>query len=142
MPEQERALLQATAERDWACHTATVLALNTTLRSDEIKQLRWEQIDLEKRSFVVGHSKTDAGEGRRIPLNVVAFEALARWAGGYPGAKPEHYVFPWCENRPVDPQTHEGMAYSVAKCPQASRLSLPVPRPETYRHHEASGRAG
>jgi hypothetical protein len=39
MPEQERALLQATAERDSACHTATVLALNTTLRSDKIKQL-------------------------------------------------------------------------------------------------------
>ena len=103
MPEQERALLQATAERDSACHTATVLALNTTLRSDEIKQLTWEQIDLEQRSLVVGRSKTDAGEGRPIPLNVVAFEALVRWAGRYPGAKPEHYVFPWCENRQIDP---------------------------------------
>jgi integrase len=75
-PEQERSLLQATAEADSACHTATVLALNTTMRRSEIRLLRWEQVDLEKRVLDVGKSKTEAGEGRPIPLNVPAFEAL------------------------------------------------------------------
>ena len=47
-PEQERVLI------DSACHTATVLCLNTAMRSDEIRRLRWSQIDLEKRTLVVG----------------------------------------------------------------------------------------
>lgn len=102
-PEQERALLQATAESDSACHTATTIALHTTMRSDEIKKLRWLQVDLERRVLTVGQSKTDAGEGRPIPLNVVVFEALVHWAGRFPNARPEHYVFPWCENRQIDP---------------------------------------
>jgi hypothetical protein len=55
-----------------------------------------------RRVPVVGHSKTDAGEGRPIPLNSTAFEVLVRWAGRYPDAGPNHYVFPWCENRQTD----------------------------------------
>lgn len=53
-PEQERVLLQATSAIDSACHTATVLCWNTAMRSDEIRRLRWSQIDLEKRTLVVG----------------------------------------------------------------------------------------
>jgi len=101
-PEQERALLAATAEADSACHTATLLALNTAMRKDEIRLLRWEQIDLEKRTLTVGHSKTEAGSGRLITLNLPAFETLVRWAGRFPSVKPGDYVFPWCENRQVD----------------------------------------
>lgn len=67
-PEQERALLRATAEIESACHTATVLALNTTMRKNEIRLLRWEQVDLEKRALVVGHSKTDAVRDAISPL--------------------------------------------------------------------------
>jgi integrase len=101
-PEQEHALLRSTAEADSACHTATVLALNTTMRKDEIRLLRWEQIDFEKRTLVVGHSKTEAGTGRLITLNSLAFEALVRWAGRFSNAQADHYVFPRCENRQVD----------------------------------------
>lgn len=72
-PEQERALLAATAKADSACHTATVLALNTTMRSDEIKKLRWSQVDLESRVLTVGQSKTDAGEGRPHTLERSGF---------------------------------------------------------------------
>jgi integrase len=102
-PEQEHALLCATAEADSACHTATVLALNTAMRKDEIRLLRWGQIDFEKRTLIVGHSKTEVGTGRLITLNPLAFEALVRWARRFPGTRNEHYVFPWCENRDFDP---------------------------------------
>lgn len=102
-PEQEGALLDAAAKSDSACYAAVVLALNTTMRKTEIRKLRWEQVDLEKRILIVGKSKTDAGEGRPIPLNVSAFEALVRWAGRVPEAQPAHFVFPFCENRHVDP---------------------------------------
>ena len=77
-PEQERTLLQATGELDSACHTATVLALNTAMRKSEIRQLKWGQIDFEKRALIVGHAKTDASTGRIIPLNTTAFEVLVR----------------------------------------------------------------
>ena len=102
-PEQERALLAATASAESACHTATVVALNTAMRKDEIRLLRWGQLDFGKRTVTVGHSKTEAGKGRLIPLNAAAFEALARWASRFPQAEPRHYVFPWCESRQIDP---------------------------------------
>jgi len=101
-PEQENTLLRAMEGTDSVCHTATMLALNTTMRKSEIRLLRWEQVDFEKRALVVGRSKTDAGEGRLIPLNIVAFEALVRWASRFPNARPEHYIFPWCEHMQID----------------------------------------
>ena len=62
-------MLCATSEADSACHTATVLALNTAMRANEIRTLRWGLVDWQKRTIRVGRSKTEAGEGRVIPLN-------------------------------------------------------------------------
>jgi len=45
----------------------------------------------------VGKTKTEGGSGRLIPLNPLAFAALIKWAGRFPDAKPEDYVFPACE---------------------------------------------
>ncbi len=101
--EQERSLLSVTAEADSACHTAAVLALNTAMRRNEIRMLRWRQVDWERRTLTVGSSKTDAGAGRLIPLNATALESLLRWTSRFPNGEPDHYVFPWCENRRVDP---------------------------------------
>jgi len=91
-PEQEQVLLGATAEADSACHTAAVLALNTAMRKDEIRLLRWEQVDFEKPTLIVGRSKTEKGVGHLITLNVPAFEALIRWVGRFPAAKADPYV--------------------------------------------------
>ena len=102
-PDQEAALLAAAAKSDSACYTATMLALNTTMRAKEIRELRWEQVDFMKRELVVGESKTAASTNRLIPLNRAALKALAHWAGRLPSADPKHYVFAWCENRQVDP---------------------------------------
>jgi len=43
---------------------------------------------------MVGKSKTEAGTGRIIPLNPRAVAVLTHWRGLFPGAEPEHYVFP------------------------------------------------
>lgn len=95
--EQEAHLLAECAKSDSACYAAVTLALNTTMRSDEIKKLRWEQVDLLERILTVGKSKTEAGEGRTIPLNAAAVHALAQWADRFPERKREHFVFPFCE---------------------------------------------
>jgi len=73
------------------------------MRSQEIKSLRWSQVDLIGKKLIVGKSKTDAGTGRLIPLNQSAVAVLARWGSRMPEARPYHYVFPACEHHNVDP---------------------------------------
>jgi len=96
-PEDESLLLARCGTADSACYAATVLALNTAMRKDEIRRLLWQQVDLFEGMLTVGKSKTEAGTGRAIPLNPAARRALADWANRFPDRKPEHYVFPFCE---------------------------------------------
>jgi integrase len=100
-PEQESALLVAT-EENLLLHTVTTLALNTALRKNEIRTLRWAQIDLFKRILTVGSSKTKGSSGRVVPLNTPAFNSLVRWAARFPEAKPDEYLFPACESARLD----------------------------------------
>jgi integrase len=94
--QEEKNLLDACGSNALLKAVVT-LALNTALRKNEIRTLRWNQIDFEKRTVTVGRAKTQAGTGRLIPLNQPAFEALAKWAGRLVEAKNEDYVFPACE---------------------------------------------
>ena len=73
------------------------IALNTTMRKNEIRTLRWNQIDFEKRTLTVGKSKTEGSSGRLIPLNPPCFDALIRWAGRLVESDSTDYVFPACE---------------------------------------------
>jgi integrase len=101
-PDEEKRLLEATRTLDSVCHVACVIALNTAARKDEIRNLRWSQIDFEHRTLTIGKSKSEAGQGRTIPLNATAFQTVRGWAGRFPQAKPSDYLFPACENRKVD----------------------------------------
>jgi integrase len=94
--EQEAALLKACQSNPLLLTVVTV-ALNTTLRKNEIRTLRWSQIDFEKQTLTVGQSKTAGSSGRAVPLNQPAFATLLKWAGRFPKSKPEDYVFPACE---------------------------------------------
>ena len=92
---EESALLAAAGtSRSRGLPTVLILAINTGLRACEIHNLRWSNVDLLGRTLTVGKSKTSAGTGRLIPLNPRAHAALAHWRTYFPGAKPEHYVFP------------------------------------------------
>jgi integrase len=82
--------------------TVVTLDLNTALRTKELRLLRWNQVDLFKRTLTVGKSKTEGGSGRPIPLNAPAYAALVKWAGRFPESKPEHFVFPACEDARID----------------------------------------
>ena len=82
-----------------------MLALNTTMRSCELKGLQWRDVNFIERTIIVRQSKTDAGR-RIIPLNNHAWGAILEL---YHRAKevgnPEltHFVFPACENGKFDP---------------------------------------
>jgi integrase len=114
--DERKKLLEtaATKPRWMVAYCAAVLALNTTMRSGELKGLRWKNVDLFKRTLRVKRSttKTDAGE-RVIPLNRDAMWALEQlWdrcvvftktAGSpFSEVRPEHCVFPACENYRMD----------------------------------------
>jgi len=78
-PEEKLRLLKLAQSRpEWetAC-LASILALNTTMRGGEVRQLRWRDIDFLDCSLVIRRSKTRAGE-RLIPLNINAYNAVLR----------------------------------------------------------------
>jgi len=104
--EEKLKLLKTAASRpEWEnAAWAATLALNTTMRGCEIKQLRWRDIDLMEKTVVIGKSKTEAGE-RVIPLNNDAWNTvrlLYDRAKKLGEVQPEHYVFPACEAGNVD----------------------------------------
>ena len=107
--EEEACLLAAVAQvgqvqGHWSpVYPVTVLALNTGMRHSEIRQLRWEQVNLETRVLIVGKSKTKAGSGRCVPLNQPAWAALDMWAARFPNQQSDQFVFPACENGRIDP---------------------------------------
>jgi integrase len=84
------------------------LDLNCGLRDKELRELRWQQIDLvHKKQLTVGKSKTDAGTGRVIPLNdtvMIALEAHAVWyVERFGECRREWFVFPAGQGQPSDP---------------------------------------
>jgi integrase len=105
--EEKLKLLKTAATRpEWQnAAWAATLALNTTMRGCEIKQLCWRDIDMLDRALTIRKSKTEAGE-RVIPLNADAWNAilsLYRRAKCLGEVRPEHYVFPACEASHIDP---------------------------------------
>lgn len=107
-PEEKAALLAAAAsKRSPAIYPALMLALHAGMRDAEVRQVRWAQIDLHKAIVTVGEAKTEAGEGRTIPLNGDVLGALvehSRWyLKKFGETRPEWYVFPAGKGQPNDP---------------------------------------
>jgi len=103
----KRMLFETAASKpEWmVAHCAAVLAVSTTCRGVEIKNLRWQDVDLFTRVADIRRSKTAAGH-RSIPLNGDAMAALARLlerARAHGCSEPAHYVFPSCEHLTLDP---------------------------------------
>ena len=104
--DEEARLLRAASDRMFSgyhIYPIVCLALNTAMRSQEIRTMQWSQIDLNQRTIRVGKSKTVAGSGRVIPLNQPAWAVLEHWRARFPNAQATDYIFPACENRRVDP---------------------------------------
>jgi integrase len=92
--EFKKLLSAARNTRSRSLYPALVLLLNTGMRVTELRMLRWRQVDLLERYLTVGRSKTPGGEGRMIPLNQDAFNALVDWRAQFSNPSPDHFVFP------------------------------------------------
>src|ERR1022692_1741130 len=106
--EKSRMLEEAQKLRTPQMRAALSLDLNTGLRDKELREIRWEQIDLiQKKALTVGKSKTEAGTGRVIPLNETALAALVAHAAWYTRqfgeCRPEWFVFAFGTPLPKDP---------------------------------------
>ena len=99
-PEEESRLLRIAAKRpEWSsARLAMTLALNTTMRSCELKGLQWRDVDLIARTVTIRRSKTAAGI-RTVPLNAKAWQAVLELRERIKlfqgtGSEPDWYVFP------------------------------------------------
>jgi integrase len=106
--EKARMLEEAQRLRTPQLYAALALDLNTGLRDKELREIRWEQIDLiYKKALTVGKSKTEASTSRVIPLNDVAITALEAHASWYirrfGECRPEWFVFAFGTPLPKDP---------------------------------------
>jgi integrase len=108
-PEGKAALLAAAStRRSPSIYPALMLALHAGMRDAELRELRWAQIDLRKGIVTVGESKTEAGEGRTIPLNADVLGAVVAHSKWYlkkfGETRPEWFVFPFGKPQPTDPR--------------------------------------
>jgi integrase len=95
-PEEKNTLVtEAQRSRSPHIYPALMLAQNAGMRNREIRTTQWKQVDFSKKFLIVGESKTEAGEGRTIPLNSALYEALSKHA--------EWYLFPFGKSKHLDP---------------------------------------
>jgi integrase len=92
--EQHRILTACKVSRSRSLYPAVLLAVHSGIRNQELRLLRWRQIDLLEGTLTVGKSKTSGGEGRVIPLSKTALKCLGDWRREFPDATPAHFVFP------------------------------------------------
>ena len=108
--EKMRLLRVAEAKPEWqTARLAITLALCTTMRGVEIRNLRWRDVDMLRKSFTIRRSKTAAGL-RSIPMNDDAYSAILElWsrASAVGGTQPHHFIFPACENGQIDPERYQ-----------------------------------
>jgi integrase len=92
--EQVRILTAAQRSASRSLYLAVLLSIHSGMRNQELRLLRWSQVDFLKEEMRIGKSKTAGGEGRVIPLSATALACLKEWRGHFPEAKPVHFVFP------------------------------------------------
>jgi integrase len=107
-PDERAALIEASRKRRLPCmHTALMLGFHAGLRDSEILGLQWDRVDLKRLFLTVGDSKTEAGEGRTVPINDELLTALnehVQWYEKKFGARrPQWFVFPYGKPQPTDP---------------------------------------
>ncbi len=101
--EDEAKLLEAIARSPSAAlYPFFVMSLDTGLRPAETRALRRRDLNLTWRDgviaqgeIIVGRSKTEAGNGRCIPLTQRACGALTLWLSRIGEAGPDAFVFPF-----------------------------------------------
>ncbi len=108
-PEEEQGIVDAAARNvSRMIHPVVRIALVTGMRRDEIRLLRWNQINFEEKEITVGRAKSEKGTGRMIPFGEKLAAVLSMYVSWYVSKlgpiQEDWYVFPFSNRRmPVDP---------------------------------------
>jgi integrase len=126
----EKAALLAAAKtlRSPNIYPALMLALHAGMRDAEIRGLQWSRVDLGDAVVTVGAAKTEAGQGRTIPLNADVHGALvehAKWhLKKFGTTRPDWYLFPFGKPQPTDPtRPVTGFKTAWAKVKTAAKVT-------------------
>jgi len=92
--EVHRLLVACKASTSRGLYPAVLTSIHTGLRSQELRLLRWRQVDLLEATITVGKSKTQGGEGRLVYLSAMAVQTLQDWHAKFTSARQGHAVFP------------------------------------------------
>ncbi len=107
--DKAKLLAEAKKRRSPSVYPALMLALHCGLRDAELRGLTWDRVILDGAvpMLAVGDSKTEAGEGRTIPLNtdvIAALESHRKWyLKKFSETRDEWYLFPFGQPQPTDP---------------------------------------
>lgn len=92
--EVVRLLSACKASVSQGLYPAVLVSIHTGLRSEELRSLRWRQVDLLEGIVTVGKSKTEGGKGRLVYLSALATQTLQNWRSQFADVQPNHAVFP------------------------------------------------
>ena len=113
--ERERLLISCQQSRNPSLYPLVLLALTTGARKEELRRLRWGQIDLER--GLIQLEQTKNGERRTLLLTGRALQVLKGWR--LTDRRPEACVFPSKKYDRHKP-TLIGVAFAAA-CRRAAR---------------------
>jgi integrase len=114
--EQHRILAAAKSSISRSLYPAILLSIHTGMRHQELRFLRWRQVDLMEGAVTVGKSKTEGGEGRVIPLSDTALACMKEWRSQFPDTKPHDYAFPTERYKQVSQKDGSGVKIQVYAC--------------------------
>jgi integrase len=137
--EEKRLFSTARSRPGWeAAYYAALLASNTTARGCELKGLRLQDVDLIAAQIQIRRVSTKNDSGvRLVPLNDTALWAAARLlerAKALGATEPDHYLFPACQRRQIDP-THPQTTWRTAWRNVTHEAGLKGLRFHDLRHH-------
>jgi integrase len=110
------AIWRAADEMGWPLSGLARLLICTALRLSEIAELRWSEIDAERRCLILSGERTKSGRAQETPLNELALEAIA----GLPRVG-DGFVFP--ANRHGSNNPVSGFSKMKARLDQLSGVS-------------------
>jgi len=114
--EEHRLLSLARRSISRSLFPAVLLSLHTGMRHQELRLLRWRQVDLIEGAITVGKSKTKGGEGRVIDLSETALTCIKEWRSQFQDTKPHDFVFPAERYKMVKPRNGGGVTVEAFAC--------------------------
>jgi len=118
-PDEIERLLSASREsRNRLLYPFVLLALATGMRKNEIRRLRWRDLDHSAKQLVLHHTKN--GEKRSVPLYEKAYEVLMQMhaqalAFAQESAIEHDFIFPGRSDNPLDVRSAWRKAAAEAK---------------------------